>query len=73
MNITESALIATIVLAVSGSTMWIGGKVMEQVESHTAFVEDLADPVIDVETLATLAKKEEAKRKQAIEQYAARN
>jgi len=73
MNITESALIASIVLAVSGSTLWIGGKVMDQVESHTAFVETISDPVIDAEEIERIARQEEAKRREAIEQYAARN
>ena len=35
MNITEQALIGTIVVAISGSVIWLGSKAFDQVESFT--------------------------------------
>lgn len=70
MNITESAIIAAIVLAISGSTLWIGGKVMDQVESHTAFMEVAADPVNDAEAIERAARKTDEQRRKVVAQYA---
>lgn len=70
MNLTESAIIAVVVLALSGSALWIGGKVMGQVEAHTAFVETVADPALDAEQIAQVAKREAAIRQDAARQIA---
>lgn len=73
MNLTEAAIVATIVLAISGSALWMGGKVMDQVESQTTFVQTISDPTIDASAIERIARQEEAKRNEAIEQYTSRN
>ena len=72
MNITESAIVTAIVLSLSGSVLWIGGKVMDQVDSHTAFMEVVADPANDAEAIERAARMTEEQRRKALEQYAAK-
>lgn len=70
MNITESAIIAAIILAISGSALWFGGKVMDQIESHTAFMEVAADPANDAEAIERAARKTDEQRRKVVAQYA---
>ena len=73
MNITESALVAVIVIAISGTVLYVGGKVFEQVESQSSYMERMTTTGLDAPAMEQMAKAEAERRQRlAFEQAATR-
>lgn len=70
MNLTEAAIATAIILAISGSTIWIGSKVMDQVQSQSAFIEVAADPAMSADQLEAAAVMSDEERQKIVAQYA---
>lgn len=68
MNITESALVAAIVLAISGTVFYVGSKVIGQVEAQTSFMETISDPQADARVIEQVARVEADRRQRLAEQ-----
>lgn len=73
MNITESVLVAAIVLAISGTVFYVGSKVMGQVEAQTSFMETISDPQADARIVEQVARVEADRRLRLAEQAAKAN
>lgn len=66
MNITESALVAAIVIAISGTVLYVGGKVFEQVESQTSYMEHMTTTGLDAAASMEQMAKAETERRQRL-------
>ena len=73
MNITESALVAAIAIAISGAVLYMGGKAFEQVESQSSYMERMTSKGLDAPAMEQMAKAEAERRQRlAFEQAATR-
>lgn len=73
MNITEQALVAIVVLAISGTVLYLGGKAFDQIEENTAFIEQVATPNMEPDHLERLARTEAERRQRVAAEHLARN
>lgn len=73
MNITEQALVAIVVLAISGTVLFLGGKAFDQIEENTAFIEQVASPNMEPDHLERLARAEAERRQRVAAEHLAKN
>ncbi|WP_434031587.1 hypothetical protein [[Pseudomonas] boreopolis] len=71
MNITEQSLVAGIVLAISGSVIWLGAKALDQVEANATYFEQMADMERQPTVLAEVARAEAERRQRQAEEHIA--
>jgi|GEM_PF-3113018 len=72
MNITEQSLVACIVLAISGSVIWLGAKAFDQVEANTAYFEQMAEMERQPALMEDVARAEAERRQRQVEEHIAR-
>lgn len=73
MNITEQALVAIVVLAISGTVLYLGGKAFDQIEENTAFIEQVATPNMEPAHLERLARAEAERRQRVAAEHLGQN
>lgn len=73
MNITEQALVAIAVLAISGTVLYLGSKAFDQIEENTTFIEQVATPNMEPAHLERLARAEAERRQQVAAEHLAKN
>lgn len=73
MNITESALVAAIVVAISCTVLYVGAKVFDQVEAHSSYMESMPSSHLDAPVMEQMAQAEAERRQRfAVEHGASR-